>query len=83
MRFQHIIIRSSIFRKGGKTRDDNDVVLVGMVIPVRGWLGRSRSSAALETELMEVPFTNAVGGGLLWLWFEFPHHDCFLMFGCF
>ncbi len=24
---------------------------------------------------MEVPFTNAVGGGLFWSWFEFPHGD--------
>ena len=72
MRFQYIIIGGSVFWEGGEAGDDNDVVVVVVVVPVlllRGGGG----GATLETKLMEVSFSNAVGGGLLWGWFELPH----------
>ncbi len=73
MRFQHIIISSPVFRQGRETGDDDNVIL--MIIPVLGLLrgGGDGSESSLETELMEVPFSDAVGGGLFWGWLEFPH----------
>mmetsp|Transcript_7600 Transcript_7600/g.11539 ORF Transcript_7600/g.11539 Transcript_7600/m.11539 type:complete len:121 (-) Transcript_7600:179-541(-) len=74
MRFQYIIIGGSVFREGGEAGDDNDVVVVVVVVPVLLLLrGEGGGGATLETELMEVSFSNAVGGGLLWGWFELPH----------
>lgn len=73
MRFQYIIIGGSVFWEGGEAGDDNDVVVVVVVVPVFLLRGEGGGGATLETELMEVSFSNAVGGGLLWGWFELPH----------
>ncbi len=75
MRFQYIIISGSIFRKGGQAGDDHDVILM-MIVPVLLLLllrGGRDGDSSLESELMEVPFSDAVGGGLFWGWLEFPH----------
>mmetsp|Transcript_23166 Transcript_23166/g.35291 ORF Transcript_23166/g.35291 Transcript_23166/m.35291 type:complete len:300 (-) Transcript_23166:2-901(-) len=76
VRFHHVVLSfrhggDSVFRKGGQSRDDDDVVVVR-----GGWMVRCRrqwGASSLESELMEVPFADAIGRCVLGGGFEGSH----------